>query len=118
MLYSVATEVCPNKWNPSLLAKRVSYQFGPLEETYAILAKFEVSATEEEQQMLADLQQTGEDFKEMLKDVEQARTHMTQNQLNVKLVYGRPVFSNECMRRLSRTSACADFNIECRLLSD
>lgn len=48
-------------------------QFGPLEETYAILAKFEVSASEEEQKMLADLEQTWEDFKDMLKEVEQVR---------------------------------------------
>lgn len=46
-------------------------QFGPLEETYAILAKFEVSPSEEEQNMLADLEQTWEEFKDMLKEVEQ-----------------------------------------------
>lgn len=48
-------------------------QFGPLEETYGILSKFDVSVTEEEQKMLADLEQAGEDFKIMLKEVEQAR---------------------------------------------
>lgn len=51
----------------------VGLQFGPLEETYAILTKFEVSATEEEQKMLTDLEQAGEDFKDMLKEVEQVR---------------------------------------------
>ncbi|CAN0120098.1 unnamed protein product [Ectocarpus sp. 6 AP-2014] len=47
----------------------IEAKFGPLEETYAILAKFEVSASEEEQTMLQDLQQAGEDFKEMLKEM-------------------------------------------------
>lgn len=47
-------------------------QVGPLEETYGILAKFEVVASEEEQKMLADLPQAGEEFKDMLKEVEQA----------------------------------------------
>ena len=47
-------------------------QFGPLEETYAILAKFEVSASEEEQKMLQDLEPAGQEFKDMLKEVEQA----------------------------------------------
>lgn len=46
-------------------------QFAPLEETYGILAKFEVVASEEEQNMLAELGQAGEDFKDMLKEVEQ-----------------------------------------------
>lgn len=52
-------------------------QFGPLEETYAVLARFEVSATEEEQTMLAGLEQAGEDFKTMLREVEQVRAKLT-----------------------------------------
>eukprot|EP00752_Nemacystus_decipiens_P009956 g8879.t1 len=47
----------------------IEAKFGPLEETYAILAKFEVSATEEEQKMLQDLEPAGEEFKDMLKEM-------------------------------------------------
>lgn len=71
---SSTVTIPPTSWLGCRLSPCLwSLQFGPLEETYSILAKFEVAASEEEQKMLQDLQQAGEDFKEMLKEVEQAR---------------------------------------------
>lgn len=62
-------------------------QFGPLEETYAILAKFDVSTTDEEQAMLANLHQAGDDFKDMLQEAEQV-SRSAINVSYVSMIYG------------------------------
>ncbi|CAM9866721.1 unnamed protein product, partial [Discosporangium mesarthrocarpum] len=51
--------------------ENIENKFTPLEEMYGILAKFEVQTAEEEQSMLSDLRPAGEEFKTMLKEVEQ-----------------------------------------------
>ncbi|CAM9639980.1 unnamed protein product, partial [Phaeothamnion confervicola] len=45
-------------------------RFGPVEDTYAVLAKFEVQISEEEQTQLAGLRQAGDEFGGMLSDIE------------------------------------------------
>lgn len=57
----------------SSIAALRALQFEPLQETYATLANFEVVVSEEEQKMLQDLGQIGEDFKVVLQEVDQVR---------------------------------------------